>query len=313
MVVIAGLGCALVGWGYAAFVRPGPLTEPRTTIIPRGSGVDAIAGLLSSAGVISHPLAFLAGARLTGAGKGLRYGEYAFEPGISMQDVLAKLLSGKTVVRRLTVPEGLTGAQIMQQFLSLDGLEGSIERRPDEGALLPDTYHYSYGDSRQSILQRMSESMEAHLQQKWRERPPSLLKSPREALILASIVEKETGIAAERPHVAAVFLNRLKRGMRLQSDPTVVYGLTRGSGALGRALARADLQSDSPFNTYVMQGLPPGPICNPGRASVDAVLFPANTSDLYFVADGAGGHVFAETLEEHNRNVARWRKLRPEP
>lgn len=313
MTAILGLGCSTFGWGYTAFVRPGPSVESKTIIVPRGAGVEAIANLLARSDIISHRLIFLVGAHVTGAAKGLRFGEYAFEPGISMQDVLAKLLSGKTVVRRLTIPEGLTVAQVMQQLASLEGLEGSIGRWPEEGTLLPDTYHYSYGDSRLSILQRMAESMDAYLHQKWRERATSLLKSPREALILASIVERETGVATERPQVAAVFVNRLKRGMRLQSDPTVVYGLTRGTGVLGRALIRADLQSDSPFNTYVIQGLPPGPICNPGRASIDAVLSPANTSDLYFVADGTGGHVFAETLEEHNRNVVRWRKIRPEP
>ena len=230
-----------------------------------------------------------------------------------MRDVIVKLQSGKTVVRRLTVPEGMTAAQLIQQLLTMEGLEGGIGRWPEDGALLPDTYNYSYGDSRQSILQRMAEAMDAYMQQRWSERSPSLVRTPREALTLASIVEKETAIAAERPQIAAVFLNRLKRGMRLQSDPTVVYGLTRGTGGLGRALSRTDLQSDSPFNTYIVQGLPPAPICNPGRASIDAVLFPAKTSDLYFVADGSGGHVFAETLEEHNRNVARWRKIRPEP
>jgi UPF0755 protein len=306
VIVIAGAGA----WVYAQFVRPGPLAGRTTVIVPRGAGVDAIADDLYRAGIITRPLPFRLAARLTGAARDLRAGEYAFPPAISPRDALALLRSGKTVIRRLTVAEGMTTAQTLSQLALTDGLKGAVDSPPGEGALLPETYHFSYGDGRQAMVVRMAKAMDETLAALWTSRVPGLpLKTPREAVILASIVEKETAVPEERQRIAAVFINRLRKRMRLQSDPTVVYGLTAGSGPLGRSLTHADLKAPSLFNTYLIDGLPPGPICNPGRASVAAVLNPAVTNELYFVADGSGGHVFARTLAEHNRNVARWRRL----
>lgn len=310
LVLVLAAG-GVLAWGYASFVRPGPLAAPATAVIPRGAGLEAISELLAKKGVIARPLVFRAGAWFDGAERSLRAGEYAFAPGTSARAVVALIRSGKTVVRRLTVPEGLTVAQVLRQLEATEGLEGKPAHVPEEGTLLPETYNFGYGDSRAAMVQRMSEAMEKLLDQRWERRHAGLpLKTPREALILASIVEKETALVDERPRIAAVFVNRLRKAMRLQSDPTVVYALTQGQGPLGRALTRADLQADSPFNTYLRPGLPPAPIANPGRESLEAVLFPPETDELYFVADGSGGHVFSGSLEEHNRNVQRWRRIR---
>jgi UPF0755 protein len=230
---------------------------------------------------------------------------------VSPREVVAILQSGETIVRRLTVPEGLTSARVLELVDGAEGLQGHVGRMPEEGRLLPETYHFSYGDDRADLVARMEEAMEIALARLWLERSDDLpFATPEDALTLASIVERETAVERERRRVAAVFINRLRRGMRLQSDPTVVYALTEGEGVLGRRLVRDDLRIDHPYNTYVNTGLPPGPIANPGRASIAAVLNPAETRELYFVADGSGGHAFATTLDEHNRNVARWRRLR---
>jgi UPF0755 protein len=297
-------------WAYAQFVRPGPLAAAKTVIIPRGAGLNDIAAQLAAAGVLPDPLVFRVGAWLSGRDKSLRAGEYLFAARISPRRAVALLQSGKTVVRRLTVAEGLTTTQVLAQLNRTEGLEGDLPSPPGEGTLLPETYHFSYGERRDAMVSRMRAAMDEILARLWDSRPPgSPLKSPREALILASIVEKETALPEERSRIAAVFLNRLGKGMRLQSDPTVAYALTGGLGPLGRPLSRADLKTPSPFNTYLIDGLPPGPVCNPGRAAMAAVLDPVATEDLYFVADGTGGHVFARTLGEHNRNVVRWRKF----
>ncbi len=312
LILLAALaGGGVLAWGYAQFVRPGPLVAPATLVIPKGAGLGGIAAQLAGAGVIRHAAVFEAGAKITGADGRLKAGEYAFPAAISVRDAIALLESGRTVVRRLTLVEGATVAQVTAQLAGVDGLQGDLGGMPEEGSLLPETYHFSYGDRRQEMVGRMAKAMDEVLTRAWAGRKDGLpIVSPREALILASIVEKETGVAEERPRVAAVFVNRLKKGMRLQSDPTVVYGLTGGKEPLARALTRQDLRTPSPFNTYLESGLPPAPICNPGRASVEAALNPADTEDLYFVADGNGGHAFAKTLDEHNRNVARWRKAR---
>ena len=313
LLALAVLCGGILTWGVAEYARPGPLGAATTVVVPRGTGLEAIALELTRAGVLSDPLVFRLGARITGADKRLRAGEYAFQANISPRQTVALLESGKTVVRRLTVVEGLTTAEIIAQLRATDGLEGNLGLLPTEGALLPETYHFSFGDTRQAIVGRMAEAMRIALSDAWAARNWELpLETPESALILASIIEKETAVSQERARIAGVFINRLRKGMKLQSDPTVVYGLTGGKGPLGRPLTRADLRAPSPYNTYLIAGLPPSPISNPGLASIAAALDPARTDELYFVADGSGGHVFARTLSEHNRNVARWRKWRSE-
>jgi len=251
------------------------------------------------------------GVRLRKDAGSLRAGEFAFPAHVSPVEAAEILKAGKTVVRKVTFPEGLTSFEIVDILNRTEGLTGDVALIPGDGALLPETYHFSYGDSREGLIERMSLKMQEALETLWVERDEDLpLKRMDDAVVLASIVEKETGLHAERPLVAAIFINRLRKGMRLQSDPTVVYALTEGKGELDRALTRQDWKIESPYNTYRINGLPPGPIANPGLASLQAVFHPAKTKDLYFVADGTGGHVFAETLKEHNRNVAQWRRIK---
>ncbi len=306
-----GLLCGGVGfWGYSKFVEPGPLKSDIVVVVPRGAGVDAIAKMLSDKLIIDEATTFKIGARIIAAKQTLQAGEFAFPRGVSQRAILKILQSGKTVIRRLTVAEGLSTPDILDRLANTEGMSGNITLRPGEGDLLPETYHFSFGDSRDDMVRRMSQAMETALNELWRRRAPGLpLASPAEALIMASIIEKETARADERARVAGVFINRLRKGMRLQSDPTVGFGITRGKRPLGRPLSRADLNARTPYNTYQIKGLPPGPISNPGRATIEATLNPAETGELYFVADGKGGHAFARTLADHNKNVARWRKL----
>ena len=311
LAMLAGGG--LLVWGYAQFTRPGPLLTETALVIPRGSGVEGIARRLEQAGILRYPELFMAAVKLKGVSGALKAGEYAFKPGISPREVMALLQSGETVVRRLTIAEGLTVRQIAAQLAAVEGLDGDPAPLPPEGALLPETYHFSYGDERADILRRMQHAMRETLDRLWESRAPNLPFDTREeALVLASIVERETAIPSERPRVAAVFVNRLRKGMRLQSDPTVIYGLSDGLGTLDRPLLRVDLQKDHPYNTYTRDGLPPAPICNPGRDSLCAVLNPISSDEYYFVADGSGGHAFARTLDEHNANVRRWRQFQRE-
>ena len=300
-------------WVWHRFNAPGPLTAEKTLIVPKGVGVRAVAHELRGAGVIDNETVFVLGARYLRLGRHLRAGEFAFAPRMTMRAVVRHLVSGAMVLRRLTIPEGLLSAEVVKLVDNADGLTGAVDKVPPDGTLLPETYFYSYGDSRESMVRRMQSAMDTALSEAWKGRAEGLaIRSPQEALVLASIIERETAVPAERPRISAVFNNRLKRGMRLQSDPTVAYAITGGKHALDRPLTTADLKLDSPYNTYERDGLPPGPIANPGRASLAAAVHPADTKDLYFVADGTGGHAFSTTLREHNRNVARWRKLERE-
>lgn len=307
IVALAGL----VAFNVARqFESPGPLESEIDVVVPRGAGLKTIAQTLAGAGVIRDALAFRLGVTFHAAARDLKAGEYRFPAAVSMREVMEILISGETVVRRLTIPEGLTSREIFALVAAAEGLSGDPGPVPLEGSLLPETYHYSWNDDRGALIGRMQTAHRELVRELWAGRDPDLpFGSPEEAVILASIVEEETALDGERALVASVFINRLKLGMRLQSDPTVVYGLTRGQAPLGRALTRQDLATPNPYNTYLNDGLPPGPIANPGRAALEAALDPADTSYLYFVADGSGGHAFAETLDEHNRNVAEWRKL----
>lgn len=308
--IFAAMLLAVFGWGVRAFHAAGPAAHETIVVLPRGASVEYIAGRLLAAGVFDDATIFRLGVRFSRNSRNLKAGEYRIAAAASACAVMDLLLSGKTVVRRVTLPEGLTSVQMVAILRATDGLEGEVDPLPLDGALLPDTYHYSFGDRRADIIARMRRAMAETIEQAWRRRAPDLpIKGPHEALILASIVEKETALATERAHIAGVFINRLRRGMRLQSDPTVIYGIA-GGGRLDRPLLRADLGHSSPYNTYRVKGLPPGPIANPGRESIAAVVRPLATADLYFVADGTGGHAFSRTLQEHLANVTRWDRVR---
>ncbi len=311
-IVVIGLVAVTAGLYFLKFQfeKPGPLKHPTVVVIPKGYGLYRIASHLENSGVISDRRLFTAGVIYHKAQKKLRAGEFEIKAGASMRQVLDQLIRGKTLLYSVTLPEGLTSQQIVERLNAVENLTGEITEIPPEGSLLPDTYAYSSNTDRNVILLRMKEAQQRYLAQMWPTRAPDLpLKTPYEAVILASIVEKETGVAAERAHIAGVFINRLRKGMRLQSDPTIIYGLVGGKGKLGRPIRRSELRKKTAYNTYHIDGLPPTPIANPGRAAIAAVLNPKPTKDLYFVADGTGGHVFAETLREHNNNVRKWRKI----
>ena len=315
LAVLVGLAVvlAIAGWLYVhgRFDTPGPARDEVAVVLPQGLSAFDIADALEEAGVIDDPLLFVAGLWIEDKQHSLKAGEYLFEALVTPRGVMEKLVAGDTVLHRFTVPEGMTSAEVVAVLNAVPWLVGETGAVPAEGSLLPETYHYELGDSRAGMIERMKHAMARVLDELWQARDPAVaLDNMEQAVVLASIVEKENAVADERPLIAGVFLNRLRQGMRLQADVTVVYALTGGERPLGRSLSRADLRVESPYNTYRNGGLPPGPIANPGRASLAAVLNPAETNALYFVADGSGGHAFAETLDEHNRNVARWRAKR---
>jgi UPF0755 protein len=309
LAVLAG-GAAFY-FGKLTFTRPGPLKESANVLVPRGADLETIAAQLRRQNVIESDLVFTTAVRLYKAQDELKAGEYMFEAGVSMEKVLENLITGRSVLQAITFPEGLTSQQIVNRLNADPVLTGTVAEVPPEGALMPDTYKFTRGATRQQILDQMKRAQERAVAEVWERRSPDLpVDSPEELVTLASIVEKETGKADERPRVAAVFINRLREGMRLQSDPTIVYGIFGGAGKpADRPILQSDLDAENPYNTYKVSGLPPTPIANPGRAALEAVANPSRTDEIYFVADGTGGHAFAKSLEDHNRNVARWRRI----
>ena len=319
MICLLGLGVVAGGiaYGYSLYTSKGTLTKDVQLIIPKGTGVGGIASLLKDKNIIENPLLFKVMARVTDVQSDLKAGEYQFFSHVSMKEVFSKLSSGEIILRQITIPEGYTSFEIVRLLKKKKGIEHDIKTTPREGTLLPNTYSYQSTDTAHSILDQMETALTDILEKAWNSRANNLpFKTKREAIILASIIEKETGIATERAKISGVFVNRLNKGMPLQTDPTVIYAITKGAhkdngkGPLGRRLLRKDLSIDSPYNTYKYAGLPKGPICNPGKDAIIASLNPEKHNYFYFVADGTGGHIFSKTLAEHNRNVAQWRKIR---
>ena len=307
-----GVVLALVlAWALWSYQGPGPSTEggeTRVVMLRKGAGLTEIASTLERSGAIRSKALFAAAAQVTGAAKSLKAGEYEFKSRASLASILRDIRDGKIVIHQVTIPEGMTSEAAVEVLMARPDLTGVVAA-PPEGAILPETYQYERGEDRSAVLGRMMDAREQLLALLWEKRQPGLpIKTPDEAVTLASIVEKETGIASERPQVAAVFVNRLRKGMRLESDPTIIYGLNGGK-PLGRGLRASEMAKPNPYNTYQIDGLPPTPIANPGRAALAAVLDPPSSDHLFFVADGTGGHVFAATYDEHLKNVAKWRTV----
>ncbi|MBO0717051.1 MAG: endolytic transglycosylase MltG [Rhizobiales bacterium] len=309
--VLAALAAGIaLFFGKQRFEAPGPLAADRIVNIPRGSGMRDIADILSREGIIDQPWLFIGGVLVLKAREDLKAGEYEFKAHSSMRDVVATIVEGKVVAHQVSIPEGLTSQQTVARLLQDDVLAGDIKEIPREGSLLPDTYNFGRGVTREQMVQRMQQAQQRLVHEIWEHRAADLpLRTPEQLVVLASLVEKETGKPEERTRVAAVFVNRLKQKMKLQSDPTIIYGLVGGKGTLGRPIMKSEIEQPTPYNTYIIDGLPPGPIANPGRASLEAAANPARTRELYFVADGTGGHAFAETYEQHQKNVARLRSI----
>jgi UPF0755 protein len=308
LLLVVALAGGWVVWTYRG-PGPGAPSGPATTVmLERGSGVTQIAHALKKAGVIGSTQVFLMAVKLSGAARSLKAGEYEFKSHTSMARVLADIREGKVVRHDITIPEGWTSEMVVEAVNAEPVLAG-VAQTPSEGAVLPDTYQVERGEQRNDVIRRMELAQQKLLSELWSTRQVDLpFKTPEEAVTLASIVEKETALPAERPRIAAVYINRLRQGMRLESDPTTIYGISRGR-PLGRGLTMTELVTETPYNTYRIGGLPPGPIANPGRAALAAVLDPPKTTELFFVANGQGGHVFASTYEEHQRNVAKWRAI----
>jgi len=309
IVISVAVGAALF-FGKKRFDAPGPLAEDKVVNIPKGLGTRDIADVLQREGVIDQPYIFISGVIILKARGDLKYGEYQFGKHASIAEVVDTLIEGKVVQHAFTVPEGLTSEQIVARLLENTTLTGQIREIPREGTLLPETYRFTRGMTREQLIQRMQQAHRRVLQEVWEHRMADLpVKTPEQLVTLASIIEKETGRPDERTRVAAVFVNRLKARMRLQSDPTIIYGLTGGKGSLGRPILKSEIDQPTPYNTYVIDGLPPGPIANPGRASLEAAANPARTKEIYFVADGSGGHLFSDNYADHQKNVARLRGI----
>lgn len=310
LVLLMALGAVTaVGFAFYWFSAPGPLQAEKTLIIEPGTGFQAITDRLQNEHVIDYQLPFQAMVLWHDRRRDFKAGEYQFTPAMSPRQVMEMMVEGKSVTHAITIPEGLTTREIIAMLMQEERLSGAMPTGVAEGSLMPDTYHFHRGETRQSIVNRMREAMQETLDALWQTRREDLpLASKQEALTLASIVEEETGLDHERGRVAAVFINRLNRGMPLQSDPTVIYAIEQEDGPMDRPLWRSDWEREHPYNTYHINGLPPGPIAHPGRESIKAVLNPPHTDELFFVATGNGGHFFARTLKEHNANVARYRK-----
>ena len=311
LLVVSVIAGGLLYFGKQRFEQPGPLAADKVVNIPRGLGIKDISDLLVREGVIDQPYIFIGGVIVLKARGELKFGEYQFAKRSSVSDVVETIIEGKVVQHAITIPEGLTSEQIVARLLESDVLTGQIREIPREGTLLPETYKFTRVMERNQIVQRMQQAQKRAIAEAWEHRSPDLVgvKTPDDLVTLASIVEKETGRSDERSRVASVFYNRLKARMRLQSDPTIIYGLNGGKGGLGHGITQSEKERPTPYNTYIVDGLPPGPIANPGRASLDATANPARTKDLYFVADGSGGHVFSENYAEHLKNVAKLRSL----
>src|ERR1700754_1217820 len=312
ILLVAMLGSAgAYYYGKQKLEAPGPLQEDKVVNIPPRSGMSDIADTLQREGVIdNNRWAFIGSVFALKARSELKPGEYQFQKNASLRDVIATIVEGKVVQHAVTIPEGLTSEQIVARLSDNDIFAGSVREVPREGTLLPETYKFPRGTTREQVIQRMQQAQKRVVAEVWEHRSPDIpVKSPEQLITLASIVEKETGKADERSRVAAVYVNRLRQKMKLQSDPTIIYGLAGGKGTLGRPIKRSEIMQPSPYNTYVVDGLPPGPIANPGRASLEATANPARTRDLFFVADGTGGHAFTETYDQHQKNVARLRTM----
>ena len=302
-------GVALLGVMLLGIFMPGPHDETRRVVLERGASLRSVTAQLAAADTLRNGLLFRLYVRLRGDAARLKAGEFDLPARANMETIRRLLIKGDVVLHKITFAEGLTSQQIIAQLRDAAVLSGEVSV-PLEGTLLPETYAVPRGMSRQALVKKMMAAQKTALDELWPQRQKGLpLASKYEVLILASIVERETGVAEERPLVAAAFINRLKKRMRLQSDPTIIYGLVGGQGKLGRPIRRSEIRRKTPYNTYRINGLPPTPIANPGRASIAAVLNPADSKALYFVADGTGGHVFAETLSAHNKNVRRWREI----
>ena len=314
------LGCIvlLIGLAVAAFIafrfvagwtEQGPAAQDVSVVVRDGATLSDAAVLLKQAGAVRSADAFLTRAKIFGAGTPIKAGEFVIPAGASNSDILSILQGGKTLTRLITIPEGMPSILVHERLMANDQLTGDIPV-PEEGSVLPDSYAFDKGEPRAAVLKRMQKAMDEALAKLWAERAPNTIaKTPKEAIILASIVEKETAVAAERPTVAGVYSNRLRTNMMLQADPTIIYPITRGK-PLGRRIRKSEIADVNDYNTYAMVGLPKGPIANPGRLSILAVLHPAETKALYFVADGKGGHIFADTYQQHNENVRKWFEIR---